>query len=92
MKFWVHPSMSPKGVEHASPSRSFATTSLCIAADDDTNTVNAILTYADTGLQTRHKVDGSSTTADATLRALELSDVTLVPTFVSTTEPTPQRW
>ena len=56
------------------------------AAADDTNTVNAILTYADTGLQTRHKVDGSSTTADATLSALELSDVTLVPTFVSSTE------
>ena len=56
------------------------------AADDDTNTVNAILTYADTGHQSGHKVDGSITTADATLSALALSDVTLVPTFVSTTE------
>ena len=48
--------------------------------------VAATLTYADPGLQTRHKVDGSSTTADATLRVLELSDVTLAPAFVSTTE------
>ena len=48
--------------------------------------VDATLTYADPGLQSGHKVDGSLTTADATLSALALSDVTLVPTFVSSTE------
>ena len=56
------------------------------AADDDTNTVNAILTYADTGRQSGHKVNGSLTTADATLSDLALSGVTLAPTFVSATE------
>ena len=48
--------------------------------------VAATLTYADPGLQSGHKVDGSFTTADATLSALALSGVTLVPTFVSSTE------
>ena len=38
------------------------------------------------GLQSGHKVDGSITTADATLSALALSGVTLDPTFVSSTE------
>ena len=50
------------------------------------NAVDATLTYADPGRQSGHKVDGSLTTADATLSALALSDVTLVPTFVSSTE------
>ena len=48
--------------------------------------VDATLTYADPGLQSGHKVDGSLTTADATLSALALSGVTLDPTFVSSTE------
>ena len=54
---------------------------------DATDTiVDATLTYADPGLQIGHKVDGSLTTADATLSALALSGVTLDPTFVSSTE------
>ena len=56
------------------------------ATADHTNTVDATLTYADPGLQSGHKVDGSLTTADATLSALALSGVTLAPTFVSSTE------
>ena len=49
--------------------------------------VDATLTYADPGLQSGHKVDGSLTTTDAaTLSALALSGVTLAPTFVSSTE------
>ena len=55
-----------------------------LAAAD--NTVDATLTYAQPGLQTEHKVNGSLTTTDATLRALALSGVTLAPTFVSSTE------
>ena len=53
------------------------------------NTVDATLTYADPGLQSEHKVDGSLTTTlstDATLSALALSGVTLAPTFGSATE------
>ena len=49
-------------------------------------TVDATLTYAQPGTQSGHKVDGSLTTADATLSALALSGVTLDPTFVSSTE------
>ena len=55
-----------------------------LAAAD--NTVDATLTYAQPGLQTEHKVNGSLTTTDATLSALALSGVTLAPTFVSSTE------
>ena len=50
------------------------------------NTVDATLTYAEPGLQSVHKVNGSYTTTDATLSALALSGVTLDPTFVSSTE------
>ena len=51
--------------------------------------VDATLTYAEPGLQSGHKVDGSlitTTDAAATLSALALSGVTLAPTFVSSTE------
>ena len=54
-----------------------------IRAAADT-TVAATLTYAEPGLQPDHKVNGASN--DATLSALALSGVTLVPTFVSATE------
>ena len=56
-----------------------------ISAAADT-TVAATLTYAQPGLQTEHKVNGSLTTTDATLSALALSGVTLAPPFVSSTE------
>ncbi len=56
------------------------------ATADHTNTVDATLTYADPGLQSGHKVNGSLTTADATLSALTLSDVTLAQTFAPATE------
>ena len=54
------------------------------------NTVAATLTYAQPGLQTQHKVDGSLTTTlstDATLSALTVNDgttdLTLAPAFAS---------
>ena len=56
-----------------------------ISAAADT-TVDATLTYAQPGLQTGHKVNGSLTTTDATLSALALSGVTLAPPFVSSTD------
>ena len=54
--------------------------------DADDNAVAATLTYADPGPQSMHKVNGLLTTADATLSALALSDVTLAPTFAPATE------